>query len=529
MRTTARPWVWRSAVGRRGGRDAGLSSGSSGTAEPARPYTTWSDYGGSADSMQYSALAQVDASNVKTLELAWSHPAPGPSGRFAFGPLIVDDVMYVVGKDNAVVALDADTGKQRWSRALPATPTNRGFNYWESNDRSDRRLIFAVDSFLQRDRRADRRVRHVVRRRAAASICAWACRARRNVQSGTPGRVFENLIILGSADRRRLRLASRRPARVRRAHGRAGLDVPHHSSSRRVRLRHLAAGRLEVRGRRQHVGRDLDRREARHRLLPDRLADVRPVRRRSQGANLFGNCLLALDARTGKRLWHYQLVHHDLWDYDLVAAPKLLTIRHDGPGRRHRGAGDARPACSTSSIASRASRSGRSKSGPCRRATSRASRPGPRSRSPRSRRRSRGRSSRRTTSIPYVDAAEQEAAEEDDCSRRATKASFTPPTLTREFIVSPGQLGGANFGAAAADPATGMLYVRAQDTATIHQLRPWDANAIRGEGETPQERGLSVYAQGCQQCHGDVTLPRACRRSIAKRGSPSRRWATNAS
>ena len=48
------------------------------------------------------------------------------------------------------------------------------------------------------------------------------------------------------------------------------------------------------------------------------------------GANLFGNCLLALDARTGKRLWHQQLVHHDLWDYDLAAAPKLLTVRHDG-------------------------------------------------------------------------------------------------------------------------------------------------------------------------------------------------------
>ena len=48
------------------------------------------------------------------------------------------------------------------------------------------------------------------------------------------------------------------------------------------------------------------------------------------GDNLFGNCLLALDARTGKRLWHFQTVHHDLWDYDLTAAPKLLTVRHNG-------------------------------------------------------------------------------------------------------------------------------------------------------------------------------------------------------
>src|SRR5687767_15234702 len=49
-----------------------------------------------------------------------------------------------------------------------------------------------------------------------------------------------------------------------------------------------------------------------------------------KGANLFGNCLVALDARTGKRLWHFQTVHHDLWDYDLTAAPKLLTVRRNG-------------------------------------------------------------------------------------------------------------------------------------------------------------------------------------------------------
>ena len=78
------------------------------------------------------------------------------------------------------------------------------------------------------------------------------------------------------------------------------------------------------------MGRDHDRREARHRVRPDRLADPRSYGADRAGANLFGNCLLALDARTGKRLWHFQTVHHDLWDYDLTAAPKLLTVRHNG-------------------------------------------------------------------------------------------------------------------------------------------------------------------------------------------------------
>ncbi len=75
------------------------------------PYTTWSDYGGSADSMQYSALTQINKSNVKQLKLAWFLPAPGPTGRFSFNPLVINGIMYVIGKDNAVYAVDAATGQ----------------------------------------------------------------------------------------------------------------------------------------------------------------------------------------------------------------------------------------------------------------------------------------------------------------------------------------------------------------------------------------------------------------------------------
>jgi glucose dehydrogenase len=82
-----------------------------GRADDARPYTTWREYGGSADSMQYSALAQVDRSNVKRLERAWFYPVAGDPDRLPFNPIVVDDVMYVAGAKQAVVALDAATGK----------------------------------------------------------------------------------------------------------------------------------------------------------------------------------------------------------------------------------------------------------------------------------------------------------------------------------------------------------------------------------------------------------------------------------
>ena len=77
------------------------------------------------------------------------------------------------------------------------------------------------------------------------------------------------------------------------------------------------------------MGRDLDRRKARHRLLPAGSPTYDFYGGDRKGANLFGNCLLALDARTGKRLWHYQMVHHDLWDYD-PERPETAHRRHNG-------------------------------------------------------------------------------------------------------------------------------------------------------------------------------------------------------
>jgi quinoprotein glucose dehydrogenase len=83
---------------------------SAGAQAPKQAYSNWNDYGGSADSRQYSGLKLIDKGNVNRLELVWSVKAPGPSGRFSFNPLVIDGVMYVVGKDSSIYALDAATG-----------------------------------------------------------------------------------------------------------------------------------------------------------------------------------------------------------------------------------------------------------------------------------------------------------------------------------------------------------------------------------------------------------------------------------
>jgi quinoprotein glucose dehydrogenase len=500
MRTTARPWVWRSAVAALVAVTLGCVELSGRRAEPAGPYAAWRDYGGSPDSMQYSALRQVTAANVAQLQRVWWQPAPGPSGRFSFGPLIVDDVMYVVGKDNAVVALEASTGTIRWSRPLPDTPTNRGFNYWESADRSDRRLIFAVDSFLQQ---IDARTGEFIRSfgtHGRVDLRAGLPRAG-NVQSGTPGKVFENLIILGSAtgesygsppgDLRAFDV--RTGALVWTFHtiprpGEFGYDTWPKDAWRYVGGANTW-GEISV-----DVARGIV-------YFPTGSPTFDLYGGDRIGANLFGNCLLALDARTGKRLWHQQLVHHDLWDYDLVAAPKLLTIRHAGR---------------LVDVVAQASKTGmlyvfdRVTGAPI---WPIEERPVPKSDVP-------GEQawptqpfstlppfSRHAFSAsdlnPHVDPAEREALALR-LSKARNEGIFTPPTVTREFIVVPGQLGGANFGSTAGDPETGMVYVRAIDAPTIHQLKPWEDSAVRVEGETREERGLSAYAQVCQACHGEA-------------------------
>ena len=157
-------------------------------------------------------------------------------------------------------------------------------NYWESKDGKDRRLIFSIGDYLQEiDATTGKSIRHVRQRRRGRPARGTRPRSRDDrphaVEHARQGLREPDHPRLG--DRRGVLLAARRSARLRRRHRQARLDVPHRAAPGRVRLRHVAEGRLEVHRRRQHLGRDHGRREARHRLLPDRLADVRFLRRRS--------------------------------------------------------------------------------------------------------------------------------------------------------------------------------------------------------------------------------------------------------
>ena len=480
-------------------------------ASPA-PYTTWSDYSGAADSMQYSALKQIDKTNVHKLVLVWSHLAPGPTGRFSFSPLIVDNVMYVVGENGAVMALDAATGHTIWSHPTDGTPTNRGFNYWESKDRSDCRLIFSVHDYLQE-----------VNARTGITINTFGNDGRvdlkrglgrdpktiNSIQSGTPGRVFENLIILGSAPGE---LYGSAPGDIRAYDVHTGKlvwtfhTIPHpgeYGYDTWPKDAWTYSGGVNAWG---EISID-EKRGIGYFPLGSPTYDLYGADR--IGQDLFGDCLLALDLRTGKRLWHFQFVHHDLWDYDPVTAPKLLTVQHNGkpvdivaqPTKFgflyvfNRVTGEPlwpieeRPVPKTDMPGEQ----------------SWPTQPFPTKPAPFARQKF------TVNDInPYLDDAEKERLRKILLNAR-NEGIFTPPTSTRNQIAVPGENGGANWGSAAADPQTGMLYVRSFDAPTIHKLTQ-NRPVRRFPGETPEQQGFALYTQNCMPCHGPnrarITYPK---------------------
>ena len=157
----------------------------------------WRDYAGGPDSSRFVAATQITKSNVNQLQVAWTYA----SGQTDFNPLVVRGVVYGRGANDSFVALDAATGKQIWIHEGVQGFNSRGVNYWESKDGKDRRLIFSVKNLLQEiDAQTGQSIPSFgVNGRVDLRVGLDRDPSTINQQSRLPGRVFENLIILGSA------------------------------------------------------------------------------------------------------------------------------------------------------------------------------------------------------------------------------------------------------------------------------------------------------------------------------------------
>ncbi len=466
-----------------------------------QPYSTWREYGGSADGSQYSALRQINRSNVQKLQVVWTYPT-GDDRKYSFNPLVIDGTMYVLAKGNSIVALDAATGRPLWTHLTdPSTTliTNRGLNYWQSADGSDRRLLFSIENQLQElDARTGERIMKFGTN-GAVDLREGLGRDPKSltlVQSYNPGRVFENLLILGSATNEEYNSG---PGDIRAYDVLTGHlawtfhTVPHPGEPGYETWPKDAW--KSVGGANDWSGLSLDEKRGIV-YIPTASPKYNFYGANRPGANLYGDSLLALNARTGKLVWYYQMVHHDIWDYDNAGTPMLATVRHNGE---------------LIDVVAQPSKVGfvwvfnRETGKPLwpieERSVLKSDMPGeetwptqpfPTKPPP---------FARQSFTVkdlsPFLEPAERERWTREILSAH-NQGLFTPPGLGNT-VEMPGNNGGANYGGAAIDPANGDLYVVSKDLPAMLKLEL--AGKVSQSGSAA-ERGRSLFAANCSVCHG---------------------------
>ena len=304
------------------------------------PEREWRTYLGDRSVTHSSPLAAIDRDNVGSLEVAWTYdaggvPEPGRS-QIQFNPLIVKGVLYGVSPSLRYFALDASTGAELWSFQPDAEvelwTTSRGAVFWEEGD--DERLIVGAGPYL-----------YALNARSGRPIASFGDDGRVDLRAGldlgdriddmgvvatTPGSVFEDLLIVGGRVGESWGAA---PGHIRAFDVRTGLQrwifrtIPRPGElgfeTWPADAWQRAGGANAWAGFSVDVERGLV-------FAPTGSATFDFYGGDRKGDNLFANTLLALDARTGERRWHFQTVRHDVWDRDLPAPPNLIELERAG-------------------------------------------------------------------------------------------------------------------------------------------------------------------------------------------------------
>jgi quinoprotein glucose dehydrogenase len=308
----------------------------------AAPQDDWPNIGRDPGGARYSPLTQITPANVNNLKVAWKHDLK-PAGSelrdtaSQTTPLVVDGVLYLANPYGKIQALDGATGKEIWSYTLPDNqrPNTRGMGYWPGDGKNDPRLVFttatgrlvAVNAKLGKAAEGFGDQNGMVNLRTP------------DVMRGFDGRpygvssaplIYKNLAITGSA----MGEIPKGPSGAVRAFdiltGKLVWSFKTVPGPGELGYDTWAPGATENRSGANVWGLmnvDAQRGIA---YLPigapssDRYGGDR------HGTNLFSGSLVAVNAATGKYLWHFQLVHHDIWDHDMDTPPVLLTVRKNG-------------------------------------------------------------------------------------------------------------------------------------------------------------------------------------------------------
>lgn len=462
-------------------------------------HMTWTHYGGHPDQSKYFNAPEITKENVSKMKVAWTYPT-NDNAFYFFSPIIVDTTMYVLAKNYSLVAVNVVSGKEIWIHTNLFGLSRRGINYWESRDKKDRRLIFTLNNTLQAiDAVTGKTIsnfgdggyvdlRHGLVR-DPSSI--------RRMQAMMPGVIFDDLVIVGSAPGEGYFAP---PGYVRAYNVVTGElawtfhTIPHAGEfgyDTWPEDAYKYAGGVNVWS---EMSVDTERGIV---FLPLGSPTYDYYGADRKGSNLFANSLVALNARTGQRLWHYQTVHHDLWDYDLSPAPQLLTINRED--RKI----DAVAVATKHGFVFVFDRVTGDPVFPIE------EKPFPKSEMP-------GEESWPTQPIPSLPSfTKHEVTKENlnpyfpDSLKRfwhkrletAKSGLYFPPSDKYETIMMPGALGGANYGNTGADPKNGILYIMTQEYASIYKLQKVGPPKIDlSSNEIRKVR--TFYLSNCQTCHG---------------------------
>jgi len=454
----------------------------------------WPAYGGGPEQTRYSTLTQINRANIGRLQVAWQFdPREGQiAGRFQVNPIVIDSTLYTITAGGSLIVLDGATGKLKWSWNSGTRAQGRGVTYWSSG--SEKRLLASFGRYVHAFDPLTGRPLTNFGRGGRIDLHQDLGRdpEQQSVGLSTPGVIYKDTYIVGGRTSEGLPAS---PGDIRAYDVRSGQlkwsfhTIPHpgefgyetwpkdawtYSGS----ANNWAGMAVDVR--RGIV------------FVPTGSAAADFYGANRLGDNLFANTLLALDAETGKRIWHFQAVKHDIWDRDFPSPPTLVTVRRNGRSI------DAVAQTTKHGVLYLFDRANGTPLFPIeyRRVPPSAvegevaseTQPFPTKPAPFARQLlTEGMLTMRTPQ------AHQWAVDQFRTFRSA--GQFVPLELGRETVVFPGFDGGAEWGGSAFDPATGVIYVNANDIPWTSAMRATTATATLGR---------QTYVNQCAACHGDT-------------------------